>query len=80
MRYDNLMDEHEAAVKTTGRKVRDAPKNRADHLVAVIAALKAGHRPTDVASWSPFSAAYLRRLAREAGVPRAKKGGASLGA
>jgi len=68
------MDEHEAAVKSTGRKVRDAPKNRADHLDAVVAALKAGKRPTDVASWSPFSAAYLRRLARLAGVPAATKG------
>jgi hypothetical protein len=67
------MDEHEAAVKATGRKVRNAPKDRADHLAAVVAALKAGKRPTDVASWSPFSAAYLRRLARDAGVPRATR-------
>ena len=70
------MDEHEAAVRRTGRKVAAHKRERAEHLAAVVAALKADKRPTDVASWSPFTAAHLRKLAREAGVPATKKGGA----
>ena len=63
------MDEHEAAVKRTGRRVAAHERERAAHIAAVVAALKAGKRPTVVASWSPFTAAYLRKLAREHGVP-----------
>ena len=68
------MDEHEAAVRVTGERVAAAPKHRNDHIAAVIAALKAGKRPTDVARWSPFSAAYLRKVVRLQGVPKAVKG------
>jgi hypothetical protein len=70
------MDEHEAAVRRTGRRVAAHERERTDHLAAVVAALKAGKRPTDVASWSPFTAAHLRKLARGAGVPAGKKGSA----
>lgn len=41
---------------------------------AAIAALKAGQRPTDVVEHSPFTAAYIRRLAREAGLAPARPG------
>lgn len=41
---------------------------------AAIAALRAGHRPTDVTERSPFTAAYVRRLAREAGIEPARPG------
>jgi hypothetical protein len=41
---------------------------------AAVAALRAGHRPTDVTERSPFTAAYVRRLAREAGVEPARRG------
>lgn len=68
------MDELEAAVRSTGRKVAAHEKERNAHVAAVIAALRAGKRPTDVAVWSPFTPSYLRKLAREAGVPAAKKG------
>ena len=40
---------------------------------AARAALKAEKRPTDVASRSPFSAAYLRKVARLHGIPKAVK-------
>lgn len=40
----------------------------------VIAALRGGERPTDVAEWSPFTAAYVRRLAREYDIEPAKPG------
>jgi hypothetical protein len=71
----SLVNEHEAVVRATGRKVARHDRERAEHIDAVVAALKAGERPTDVASWSPFTPAYLRRLARQAGVPQAPKGG-----
>jgi hypothetical protein len=35
----------------------------------VLAALRGGERPTDVAAESPFTSAYVRKLAREAGIP-----------
>lgn len=71
------MDEHEQAVRATGRRVANAKKWRAEHVAAVVAALRAGKRPTDVAEWSPFTATYLRKLVRRAGVPRASKGAVS---
>jgi hypothetical protein len=36
---------------------------------SVLAALRAGERPTDVAAKSPFTETYVRRLARENGIP-----------
>ena len=41
---------------------------RQDVIAAVIAALEAQERPTDVAEHSPFTDAYIRRLARERGI------------
>ncbi|MEU4954316.1 hypothetical protein [Streptomyces lavendulae] len=41
---------------------------------AVIAALRSGMRPTDVTERSPFTAAYVRRIARENGIEPAKPG------
>lgn len=41
----------------------------------VVAALRAGKRPTDVADCSPFTAAYVRRIARENGIEPAPRGG-----
>jgi hypothetical protein len=73
------MDEHEAAVKATGRRVAAHERERAAHTAAVVAALNAGKRPTDVVSWSPYTAAHLRKLAREAGIPPASKGGTPPG-
>ncbi|WP_372672997.1 hypothetical protein [Amycolatopsis kentuckyensis] len=41
---------------------------------AAVAALKAGERPSDVVEHSPFTAAYVRRIAREAGIEPARPG------
>jgi hypothetical protein len=68
------MDEHEAAVKATGRKVTALSKAREEHIAAVVSALKAGKRPTEVVSWSPLTAARVRQIAREAKIPPARKG------
>src|SRR5258707_1324603 len=40
---------------------------------AVVAALLAGPQPTQVTEWSPFTATHVRKLARDAGVPPARK-------
>lgn len=47
---------------------------RAEAVAGVIAALKAGARPTDVDEQSPFTPAYNRRKAREAGLEPRRKG------
>lgn len=41
----------------------------------VVAALKAGKRPTDVTAHSPFTAAHVRKIARENGIEPAPRGG-----
>lgn len=41
----------------------------------VVAALKASERPTDVTAHSPFTDAYVRKLARENGIEPAPRGG-----
>lgn len=47
---------------------------RRDALIAaIVMALAAGERPTDVTNASPFSAAYVRRLAKAAGIPPATR-------
>ena len=70
--------EHEDAVRATGRvsdrRDKQAEEARQRHISAVLAALKAGERPTDVASWSRFTATYVRKLARDAGMPPAPPG------
>lgn len=69
------MSVHKDAVETAARTYRDAQTQiksaRAGVCAAVVAALKAGERPTDVAAWSPFTATYVRKLARKAGLPKA---------
>lgn len=47
---------------------------RKEVVEAVVAALVAGERPTDVAAASPFTPAYVRRLAKERGVEGAPPG------
>lgn len=44
-------------------------ESRVRIVAAVLAALRAGERPTDVAAKSPFTETYVRRVARENGIP-----------
>lgn len=44
-------------------------KARFEAVEAVIAALLAGHRPAEVARRSPFTDAYVRKLARQRDIP-----------
>ncbi len=43
-------------------------------VAAVVAALRAGIAPTEVSGLSPFTATYVRRIARENGIPPAAPG------
>lgn len=66
------MRQNEDAVRDAARRYRqteEAHEKARDNLVAaVVEALKAGERPTDVTSWSPFTATYVRKLARKHGI------------
>ncbi|MGH3192662.1 MAG: hypothetical protein ACRDPY_40200 [Streptosporangiaceae bacterium] len=71
------MNEHEQAIREATRRYRVTEKAHdaaRDVLVgAVVEALKAGERPTDVTNWSPFTAAYVRKIAREHGIEAAAR-------
>jgi len=66
------MSEHEEAVRDATRRYRQTEKAheraREEVISAVVKALEAGERPTDVTTWSPFTAAYVRKLARANGI------------
>lgn len=47
---------------------------REDAIAKALDALRAGAMPTEVADRSPFTATYLRTLARDAGIPPAPAG------
>lgn len=47
---------------------------RREAIEAVLVALRAGVGPSEVERLSPFTAAYVRRLARENGIPPAPPG------
>ena len=74
-RYSVAMSEHEKVVREATRRYRRteaAHEQARDDLVsAVVKALEDGERPTDVTSWSPFTATYVRKLARKHGIEAA---------
>ncbi len=47
---------------------------RKEVIAAAVEALKAGDSPTEVAEQSPFTPAYVRRLARDHDIPPAPTG------
>lgn len=66
------MDEMEAVKRDTARyNETEAAHEQSREAVtsSVLAALRAGKRPTDVAAASPFTEVYVRKLARKHGVP-----------
>jgi hypothetical protein len=69
-----------AAIEALDTSTRRYQRTEAAHKEArtasigdVVAALRAGVRPTDVVEHSPFTAAYVRSIARENGIEPAKK-------
>ena len=72
------MDEHEEALRASTRRYRRTEaaheESRKASVADVIAALRAGVPPTKVAELSPFTATHVRKLARDAKIPPARKG------
>ena len=67
---NNLAEATRRYVRT--KKAHEEARAAAEQ--AVVDALRAGMRPTDVTNASPFTAAYVRRIAREHGVEPAAPG------
>ena len=59
------LDETARAYERTGAAHEKA---RLAAIDAVVAALRVGHRPAEVARRSPFTDAYVRKLARQHGI------------
>ncbi len=66
------MSKHEDVVREATSRYRQTEtaheEARDEVIAAVVQALRAGERPTDVTSWSPFTATYVRKLARKHGI------------
>ena len=65
----NHQDTIEAGTRLYERTGATHESARTDLVAAVLAALRDGEPPTDVAAWSPFTEAYVRKLARTNGIP-----------
>lgn len=63
------LDEATQQYKETAEAHAEA---RRSAIAAVVVALRDGMRPTDVTARSPFTAAYVRRIARENGIESAR--------
>jgi hypothetical protein len=73
-------EENLASATARYRETEQAHAEARDNAIAaVVAALRAGQRPTDVTAASPFTAAYVRRIARENGIEPATRGPAKDG-
>jgi hypothetical protein len=71
------MDPMENLDKATSRyrKTEAAHSEARDAAIeAVVEALRAGERPTDVTNRSPFTTAYVRRIARDNDIEPARRG------
>ena len=72
-----MSDAREALAAATRRYRRTEGAHeeaRQETINAVLAALRAGIGPTEVERLSPFTGAYIRKVAREAGIPPASPG------
>lgn len=65
----SAIEELEAATARYRETEAAHDESRTRVVAAVLDALRAGERPTDVAAKSPFTETYVRRVARENGIP-----------
>jgi hypothetical protein len=63
-----------AATRKYHRAKRNFDAAKQEVVDAMLTALRAGASPGDVAEGSPFTPAYVRRIAKEAGIPPAPPG------
>ena len=71
---DELRRALTAATKRYETTARAHAAARDTAVEVVMQALQSGMAPTEVANLSPFTGAYIRRLARESGLPPARPG------
>ena len=69
VRMSDELDQLDAATRTYRRTETAHDKARREAVDAVVGALRAGHRPAEVARRSPFTDAYIRKLARQHEIP-----------
>ena len=72
-----MTDSRQALIAATRRYARTETAHdeaRQAAIEAVLAALRDGIGPTEVERLSPFTGAYIRKLARENGIPPAPPG------
>lgn len=78
MRYTGLVSDLREDLKSATQRYRETEAahehSQKDVLSAILAALRGGVTPTEVERLSPFTAAYIRRVARAEGVPPAAPG------
>ncbi|GAA1554404.1 hypothetical protein GCM10009741_68610 [Kribbella lupini] len=70
----DLRDDLSAATRRYRETEAAHEEARQEVLAAVLASLRAGVTPTEVERLSPFTAAYIRKVARAEGVPPAPPG------
>lgn len=70
----DLRDELTAATRRYERTEAAHETARQEVIAAALAALRAGITPTEVERLSPFTSAYIRRIARADGIPPAPPG------
>lgn len=78
-----MADERDVLIAATRRYERTEMAHqdaRQQAIQAVLAALRVGIGPTEVERLSPFTSAYIRKIARENGVPPATPGPKRAGA
>lgn len=70
----DVRDELVAATRRYRRTEAAHEESRQAAITAVLAALRGGVGPSEVERLSPFTGAYIRKLAREHGIPPAPPG------
>ena len=65
----NELEAVEVGTRRYERTEAEHEESRKAVTASVLRALRAGERPTDVAAKSPFTETYVRKLARENGIP-----------
>jgi hypothetical protein len=73
MDTEDELETLDAATRRYRRTEKAHKESRDAAIEAVIAALKAGKRPAEVERRSPFTGAYIRKIARERGIEADKR-------
>lgn len=69
MEQEDELQALDAATRRYRRTEKAHEESRDAAIEAVIAALAVGKRPAEVERRSPFTGSYIRKLARERGIP-----------